>query len=103
MLLLYVDFCQGNAALLPNIMNTVRSCVLSGPSSTSPSGVPVCCSHRVRPGDLYHNTSGRDARSGRGEAACGIQRALLDSFIKKMHQRKDLGALGTVDLWGRTT
>ncbi|KAF3836299.1 hypothetical protein F7725_028857 [Dissostichus mawsoni] len=71
-------------------------------SSTSPSGVPVCCSYRVRPGDLYHNTSGRDARSGRGEAACGIQRALLDSYIKKMRQRKVLGALGTVDLWGDT-
>lgn len=32
----------------------------SGHSSTSPSGVPVCCSHRVRLGDLYHYTNGCD-------------------------------------------
>lgn len=41
--------------------------------------------------------------SGTGRAACGIQRVLLDFYIKKTPRRKALGALGTADLWGSTT
>ena len=32
----------------------------TGHGSISPSGVPVCCGHRVRLDDLYHYTNGCD-------------------------------------------